>query len=327
MKYIWNILKFAFAVGIIYWLVQKGHLNFAVVKVLAQPEVGLVAAALVLGNLILASERWRVILKAQDIGKSFFSTLKMTFIGLFFNYAMPGGVGGDIVKAYYAVKDHPEQRMSVLSTIFMDRVFGLYSMVAMAFLVMVYDLERVRSISSLWLIFIAMSAIFAFTTVGLGLSLSRRIRNLGVLQKFLLKLPQGDRLNRLYLTTNQYGRDIKLVLQAMIYSALAQTLSITFLIVIGKALGFTEVPLSIFFIAAPIGFIVTAIPISPAGVGVGQSAFFFLFNVYMGQETELGPSVLTLLQIVMFVYGLIGAVFYIGKSAPSQKQIESFEAN
>ncbi|NJL25268.1 MAG: hypothetical protein HC902_08875, partial [Calothrix sp. SM1_5_4] len=39
-------------------------------------------------------------------------------IGIFFNFALPGSVGGDVVRGYYLVADHPERRMdSILSIV------------------------------------------------------------------------------------------------------------------------------------------------------------------------------------------------------------------
>ncbi|MNU01394.1 hypothetical protein D3C72_2447830 [compost metagenome] len=69
----------------------------------------------------------------------------------------------------------------------------------------------------------------------------------------------------------------------------------------------------------------TAIPISPAGVGVGQAAFYFLFNVYTGTETELGPTVITAYQVGMFVLSLWGAFFYLRRKEklPDNQETQS----
>jgi len=40
--------------------------------------------------------------------------------------------------------------------------------------------------------------------------------------------------------------------------------------------------------AVPMGFVVSAVPIAPAGVGVGQVAFLYLFQTYMGNSSSFG---------------------------------------
>jgi hypothetical protein len=65
-----------------------------------------------------------------------------------------------------------------------------------------------------------------------------------------------------------------------------------------------------------IGIIVQALPISPAGIGVGQAAFFFLFNLSLGKESQLGPTAITMIQIMQFMWGLVGAYFYLQRKKP-----------
>jgi hypothetical protein len=79
-----------------------------------------------------------------------------------------------------------------------------------------------------------------------------------------------------------------------------------------------QLPLPAFFFVAPLGFVLSAIPISPAGIGLGQAAFFFLFNAYLGQKTSIGPTCITVLQFATFCLSLFGLVFYIGRRSATQ---------
>jgi hypothetical protein len=56
---------------------------------------------------------------------------------------------------------------------------------------------------------------------------------------------------------------------------------------------------------------VTAIPISPAGVGVGQMAFYFLFNLYLGQKSQVGPTLATIFQVLQFGLSVFGAFYFV----------------
>jgi hypothetical protein len=58
------------------------------------------------------------------------------------------------------------------------------------------------------------------------------------------------------------------------------------------------------------------LPIAPAGIGVGQVAFLFLFKFYLGKETPLGPTAATAMQVFSFAWGLVGAIFYLQRKKP-----------
>ena len=98
-------------------------------------------------------------------------------------------------------------------------------------------------------------------------------------------------------------------------SLFSQTCAISIMFLIGRysTLG-PEIPFNTYFLVTPIGFMATAIPISPAGVGVGQAAFDFLFNLYLGYQSQIGALVITVYQLLTLLFGLVGAYFYLVKS-------------
>jgi hypothetical protein len=60
-------------------------------------------------------------------------------------------------------------------------------------------------------------------------------------------------------------------------------------------------PLSLFFQIVPRGLVATAIPISPAGVGAGQVAFFPLFWMIAPRYASRGADAVTVLQPIYIV--------------------------
>ena len=104
-----NVFKFGLMAGIIYYLYAKGLLDFSRVRaVLADPVVVAVGICVILGTSTLCVMRWRMLLAGQGIRISFGDAFRLTFIGMFFNTALPGAVSGDVVKGYYIVKQQPE---------------------------------------------------------------------------------------------------------------------------------------------------------------------------------------------------------------------------
>ncbi len=310
-------LKVLLSVGIITWLVQSDKLDFSSLKSFLDPRYLLLGLGLILLNNFIVSERWRSLLKSQGARISIFEAFKLTQIGLFFNFAMPGGVGGDVIKAYYFNKIHKHSPLGIntkvvaITSVLMDRVIGLYAMIVMAFVSMSFDIKHVLSIETLTHLFYFVFALFMAFSIGLALVFSSLIYNKGYLTKIITYLPLSQKFQKLYENLHLYGKDGLTFSKTFLFSLLAQSASILFLIMAGAVTNIYELNWTTYFLVAPLGYMATAIPISPAGVGVGQAAFYFLFNIYTNRDSELGPTLITSFQVFSFMTSLLGALFYL----------------
>lgn len=321
------LIKALFALGIIYWLIKSDKLDFSSLKSLLNPVVFISCISLVAMNLFIVSERWRILLSSQNIKALSWPTFKLTLIGNFFNFAMPGGVGGDVVKAFYFAKDHPNSRVVALTSVLMDRVLGLFAMVLMAFMVMLVDIEHILKTPSLFTLFIFISSLALGFVLSLALIFSEFIYQKNWIRKIISPLPLKNKLLKVYDSLHLYGQSKKKLTWVLLLSLVAQSSSVVFLALVGKAAGF-EVSIWTYFLVAPLGFMATAIPISPAGVGVGQAAFYFLFNLYLQKDSNIGPTVITAFQIMTFFVSTAGAVFYLRrKDRVTSQELESLEMN
>jgi conserved hypothetical protein len=318
-------IKLLLSVAIITWLVQSGKLNFSALGRLLAPQYAFFAVILMLANIALASERWKVLIRSQGLNVKSWAVFKLTLIGSFFNFAMPGGVGGDVVKAYYFTRENPGTKVVAVTSVLMDRVLGLFAMILLALIVMCYDLEHILKIESLHNLFIFIVFLFVAFCVGLSVVFSSVLYDRGLLKRVIEKLPLSTKFMKLYESMHLYGKNGGRIISTIILSLLSQGCAIAFLILVGHAAGFGAIPFKTYYLVAPLGFMATAIPISPAGVGVGQAAFYFLFNLYTGTETELGPTVITAYQVGMFVLSLWGAFFYLRRKEklPDNQETQS----
>ncbi len=314
-------IKLIFSGAIIYYLVQSGKVDFSKLSNLAQPGPIFFSLFLIAINALICCERWRKIMRVQGIIVSFFQALQLTMVGFFFNFVIPGGVGGDVIKSYYIAKENPERRLRAVLTIAMDRLLGLFSMLLMAIAAMFLVLEKTLTQPVLFLIFKILLFIFVSFMVAWSLVFSKRIFDSGFVQKFLIKLPKSEFFLKIYSSFGEYRHQKLAFFKAIILSFLAQAISIFYFVYLGQHLGFAEIPLTTYFFAVPVGFMITAIPISPAGVGVGQAAFLFLFNtISSAAPNSVGALIITGFQIFSFIFSMFGAIFYISlgkKNNPS----------
>ena len=87
------------------------------------------AALLVrLGSLMFTFTRWRLLVRGTGLPFSFRESFRLGMLGEACNLMGPGAVGGDLVKAALLAKDHPKRIPSVLATVFLDRVLGMWAL-------------------------------------------------------------------------------------------------------------------------------------------------------------------------------------------------------
>lgn len=304
-------VKLALAAALIYWLIQSGKLDFSSLGKLMTAEIISVSLFLVFLNAAIINERWRTLLKAQGFSVGYFQALRLTLIGLFFNFAIPGGVGGDVVKGYYVAKDNPTERLKSVMTIAVDRLIGLYMILSMALFSMTLQWSLVQEIPELRSIYSLLLTIFFFYSLGWAFVFSRRFHDSGIAQKICGILPQGEKFLQLYMALSEYKKIKSVFFKTALLTVIGQSVAIGFFIYTGSFLETSPIPFSIYFFVVPIGFMITAIPISPAGIGVGQAAFYYLFKAALHFETPVGSATVTFWQAMMFIISLIGAFFYI----------------
>jgi uncharacterized protein (TIRG00374 family) len=124
--------KLAFTVGA-FWLALHGvdfiHLT-AIIKTQALSGL-LVAAGLIVIQIMLGGLRWRMIVNAlleTSASKlSMVEAIKLYYISAFFNCCLPGTVGGDVVRVWLAKANHVPLPTSINSVI-MDRIIALIAL-------------------------------------------------------------------------------------------------------------------------------------------------------------------------------------------------------
>lgn len=309
------VLKFSFAAAIITWLVRSDKIDFSVFSVILKPQYLLPSIALTVLSFYFISERWRVLMASRGIFKTRFETLKLTSISVFFSFLLPGGLSGDVVKAWYITRSERDKMNTAVMSVIMDRIFGFFCLLFMSFFAMLFNFKTVLSDPNLkavffMLFFIFVSSIALFVMLYFGKFHEMQILNGPLTDKPKKRQRLLKRVRQLLEAAHLLVKDPLVLAKAGFLSFMAQVTCISVLCIVGYAMK-VDVHWSAYFFVAPIGFILMALPIAPAGIGVGQAAFYFLFNLYIGKPSDLGPTAITVFQVLVFCFGLFGAYFYL----------------
>ena len=313
-KWLVPALKFSFAGGLIYFMVSRGYLNFSLLKPLLQPQWAIPLLAITTLAIFLQCLRWQLLLDASSLRLPIKQIFPFYLIGLFFNFALPGAVGGDVVKAFYVAKDFPEKKFRAITSVAVDRLLGLYAMLWMAVVALVLNPKIVvENKEVFWLTLICISALGLMNLLAL-LAFSKKFEQWSLLKSVYRRIPLGLALEQVHQALHDYREHKIVLLKATIYGFLGQLCFIGFMISVGYAIGQSHLPLGVYFFAVPIGFVIQSIPLSPGGIGVGQVAFSILFQLYLGDsENKVGQTAITAAQIAQVILGLVGAYFYIAR--------------
>lgn len=284
-------------------------------------------AAYVVGQVVVAF-RWWLLLRAQSIHIAMTAAVRLYFVGLFYNNLMPSSVGGDLLKAYYVTK-HTHRRLEGVLSVFVDRVVGLAGMVLMAVVAYLLFL-RGRAIeaeatqgeemrqgvatykgAALWLL-VVLAAIVAVSLLHRGVRLRLR-STVGRLWGRGAEL-----LGRVRTALAVYLSKPLTMLAALLLTVAGQGIVVAAFWLLGRNLGI-EAGARYYFVIFPVTWVVAAIPISIAGLGVLEAGVVAMFT---SLTAATGESALALAFCQRFVWVVAslpgGMVHLLGGHLPRQ---------
>lgn len=246
--------------------------------------------------------RWKVLLYYYQINASLIKLLEIMFVSNAVGHLLPSGVGTDIIRVYELSKNKGSSE-KVLASVFLDRVFGLISMLLVALLAawFAHFSGQLGWTIPLLISFAVLMLPVAFIII--RFLLSKNI-SLNTNRKLLVKI--SSFYNRFISALHQTAIPADGYYILILLSVLVQLIRSLVFMCIFIGLG-SDVAIVYYFIFVPIVFIVMLVPISIGGLGVRESALYAFFG-------PLGLSIATCtvaglvfhaLQLVMIVPGLI----------------------
>ncbi len=272
------------ALGLVFWNIEWGQLKATFSNMNGSVFLGVLA--IYVASQVLLAIRWLVLVRAQGIELKLFPAVKLHFIGLFYNNAMPSSVGGDFLRAWYVSK-HTDKRVEAALSVFVDRAMGLLGILLMALFSYVFLLNESdfqvsnpsqvpdSATHGVFLTVCLWGSVALVSVLGAGLT-NRSFRGramragLNIWQRIRLLLNTGMDVVSVY-----WVRPMVLVVTLGL-TLILQSATIWAFWLLGRDLGI-EAGLRYYFVIFPGMWVVAALPISIAGVGVMEGGIAFLF--------------------------------------------------
>lgn len=129
---LWNvvktILKIGVTVALLFWVFSKVDINKVKIRLFQANYLWMLAAAVCFFLSIVISS-WRLLSFFKSIGLKLNPkyNLRLYFLGLFYNFLLPGGIGGDGYKMYLINKTFKTPVKKLFWAVMFDRLSGLWA--------------------------------------------------------------------------------------------------------------------------------------------------------------------------------------------------------
>lgn len=271
-KYIKLLLKLLITSFLIYLVLS--HIDTQkLIDILKNANIFYLFLAFVFFNIskIISSIRLNIYFKSIGVEISEKTNLILYYIGMFYNLALPGGIGGDGYKIYYLNKNYNAKVLPLAKATIFDRISGLISLLF------------------LMLIFFYFSAFKAYF---FGLDLLLLVCAVFVFPSFYI-------INKLFF--KDYIKDfLKGNILAFLVQ-LSQVICACFIVLAIDGSGFLEY-ISIFLLSS----IVAVLPLTIGGIGSREVTFMYCFGM-VGLDSTSGITFSIIFFIITAISSLIGA--------------------
>lgn len=237
-------------------------------------------------TLVIGVFRWRYVLRVQGLDLSLGRAAEISFVGHFFNSFLLGSTGGDLLKAYYAARETHHKKTEAVMTVVVDRLFGLFSLLFFACVMMLPNfaliLREPRLGAAAWVIFLLMLGCGAVITLAFWGGLSRAVPQA---RDWLRRLPKGELIEKGLEATREFGKARFFVVKMLAFSMVLNVFCVLQICSLAAGLNLNTSMLPLFVIV-PTVVCLSAIPISPSGLGVRENLYVLLLSAIQVDATS-----------------------------------------
>ncbi|MFG1509877.1 lysylphosphatidylglycerol synthase transmembrane domain-containing protein [Halobacteriovorax sp. HFRX-2_2] len=321
-----TILKVIFAAAILTWLAKSDKLDLSLIgQVLENGPWALISLALLICSSFIAAFRWSLLLKTKSDKIHIKKIYPINLIGQFFSTFLPGIVTGDFLKLLY-VRDCDKnlKRSFLLSTALIDRIIGLIGLLIVGGLSSIYFYSELTVLSPKVKPLISFNIMLLLGALGFVLVLFMPVRiKIHVIELIKILPIVGDKIANITETFWKIGESRAVILKSIGLSVIVHIFAITAFWSLVHSFLHANIGIKQLFSIIPVGLISIAIPISPAGAGVGHLVFEELFKA-LGQDK--GASFFNLYFLVAISVNLLGVIPYVlWKKKHTFKEAEALE--
>jgi len=296
----------------IFWVSgeQRWH---RLVEIFRQMNIGVFAAALgifIISQIIIGL-RWWLLLRSQHIFIDFWAAVRLYFLGWFYNNFMPGSVGGDLLRAWYVTK-HTDKKFEAVLSVFVDRVIGLLSTLAIAVFFYLLFLRGRGSFPEYVLEYkgVLLWVFAAIVVILCVLLLHKTSRSILARAWLYIRAHTLRMIVKLKDAIVIYCSKPGTILVVFALTVFLQLLTITGFWLLGRNLGI-EAGIEYYYVFFTLTWVLGAVPVSIGGAGVVEGVLYILFTQVAGVGEGPASALALCQRAVWMLASLPGAAIHL----------------
>ena len=270
------------------------------------------ALLIAVGAISLSFARWCLLVRCQGIELSMLEAHRLGAICFLLNFVSAGSVGGDLFKAIFLARRRPGRRVQAVASVLVDRGVGLYGLLLLASAAFLLRPENSDSSDErMTQLRIGTAVLVISGTLVLALlvfggrfvdSLVNRLSQLAWVGGLIGRI--GSPLRMFH--DHPVAFAVSILMSIGVHALLTVSMYL-----IAQSL-YPSVPtLAEHFIIVPIGMLASALPITPAGIGVLELAIEWLYKAIPAAPTMASGTLIALVfEMVKVVIAVAGTIFY-----------------
>lgn len=298
------LIRISISVCILFFLLKQIDLN-KLIEIFSCANKTILTLTLLIFLLIhtILFFRWRMLLIGLELNLPPILIFRSFCLGLLSNLVFPSTIGGDFIRSIDLSLRTKKPRLVVASVI-LDRLSGYSALMVVVLFAFTLGHKAITDRAVL----LVLSIICIFLGGGLLILFNNFI--FMKLKRILLFFGGiGRSLSNLHYEIYNFRNQKNIIIRSSIYSLIIQLMFPFTIYLVSLALG-VKVNLIYFFIFIPIITIISALPVSIAGLGLREaSSMYFFTRVGMADEAALAISLMTFLFYLLI--GLSGGIIYV----------------
>jgi uncharacterized protein (TIRG00374 family) len=270
-------------------------------------------AVLAAADIFLTAYRWQMLLRSKKIAVPLGRLIRINFVGRFVGRFFPSSVAPDAIKAY-SLSKYIGNAQEAMSSIFIERYIGLFSLLIWAILGGVLSIRTYRNYDILWIL---SALLLFFAVIWLLLSNRTMAKRIFNIFPFLQGRKWTAKVKNFYGSLYEYRTERILLLKVLLFSFLIQAVRILIIYVASVAI-VLGVSVGYFFLFVPIIIMISLVPTTIAGIGVAEGAYVYFFT-RVGAAAHGAFALSILVRIIYIFLTLPGGIVYISEGISPSK--------
>ena len=298
------ILKMTFSIGLVIILLFTSNVsNFINTILNSDYRYFILSVTVSFGSMFLATRRWQILLGRFNSNIDYFTLFHLIGLSYFYNFFIPGGVAGDLIRGIQCRKHKLSGTQGVVSVV-VDRIIGLGSFILVGIVGCFFSPDAlIAPFPGNWI-----WAVLASSVICACVCFNRKLmRNFRIISRISPSV--FEKLKLFYDSVYEYKNHGPIACRAMAVSLLTAFANIVSFYLLSRAAG-SEVELMYFLIFVPVITVVSYVPISYSGLGVRELCFVFFFGK-VGMTTGQALAVPIMYFGMILILSLAGGLMFL----------------